>query len=170
MGYKLRHLKRNAFSNVPLEEINRILSIIPILHIYGCIDEPPWKKSKYKYGDSYSLPYLDEARKRIKIVEENISTYGNMKLSNEDLLLRSARKIFFLGFGYNSQNLEILGILQRFEGISQPPAILGTGQGLFQEEILSIQQRLGMSLTPIVKECDCTELLRKYFVGQYNHA
>lgn len=161
---------RNAFSNVPLEEINRILSTIPILHVYGCIDKPPWKKREYKYGDSYTLPYIDEARKRIKTVGESVATYGHMELRKGDLLLRSARKIFFLGFGYDSQNLELLGIPQRFEGISQPPTILGTGQGLFQEEILSIQLRLGMSLAPVVKECDCTELLRKYFVRQENRA
>jgi len=156
---------RNAFSNVPLEEINRILSTIPILHVYGCIDEPPWKKGEHKYGDSYTLPYLDGARKRIKIVGESVATYGHMELGKVDLLLRSPRKIFFLGFGYDSQNLELLGIPQRFEGISQPPAILGTGQGLFQEEIDSIQLRLGVNNARLVKGCDCTELLRKYFVG-----
>lgn len=161
---------RNAFSNVPLEEISRILSTIPILHVYGCIDEPPWRKEKYKYGDSYTLPYFDEARMRIKTVGESVATYGHMELGKGHLLLRSAKRIFFLGFGYDSQNLELLGIPQRFEGISQPPAILGTGQGLFQEEILSIQLKLGRSLAAAVKACDCAELLRKYFVGQDNRA
>jgi hypothetical protein len=161
---------RNAFSNVPLEEISRILSTIPIIHVYGCIDDPPWKEGKYRYGDSYTLPHLDEARIRIKTVGESIATYGHMDLGKGDLLLRSPRRILFLGFGYDSQNLELLGIPQRFEGTSQPPAIWGTGQGLFQEEIVSIQMKLGMTSSPNVKTCDCTELLRKYFVGQENHA
>jgi len=156
---------RNTFSNVPPEEINRILSTIPIFHIYGCVDDPPWRKANYRYGDSHTLAHLDEARKRIKTVGENVVGFGLAESSKMDLLLNSARKIFFLGFGYDLQNLEMLGIPKRFEGISTPPSILGTGQGLFQEEIHSIEQGLG-NLVPAIKACDCTELLRKHFVGQ----
>lgn len=154
---------RNAFSEVKFEEINRILSNIKIIHVYGCIDEPPWKKGEYKYGDNYTLRYLDEARKRIMTVGESVGNYGLKENREMDLLLNSAEKIFFLGFGYDPLNLEILGIPQRFEGTSQYPiAIFGTGQGLFEEEIDLIQLKLGRN-SPRIKACDCTELLRKYF-------
>lgn len=156
---------RNAFSEVPREEINRILSNIKVIHVYGCIDEPPWKKGGYNYGDNYTLSYLNAARKRIKIVGEGTGGYGLTEFSEEDLLLKAAKRVFFLGFGYDSQNLNILGIPQRFEGKSKPPAILGTGQGLYQEEILSIKMKIGMSLALTIKNWDCTELLRKGFVG-----
>jgi hypothetical protein len=78
---------RNTFSEVQLEEINRILSNITIIHVYGCIDDPPWKKGGYKYGGSYKLKYLDEARKRIKIVGESVANYTKPFRSKEDLLL-----------------------------------------------------------------------------------
>lgn len=161
---------RNTFSEVQLEEINRILSNITIIHVYGCIDDLPWKKGGYKYGGSYKLKYLDEARKRIKIVGESVANYTKPFRSKEDLLLRSAKKIFFLGFGYDPQNLEILGIPQRFKDIQQPPLILGTGQGLLQEEINEIKARLGSRLEPVIQNCDCTKLLRKNLVERDNHA
>lgn len=160
---------RNTFSEVQLEEINRILSNITIIHVYGCIDDPPWKKGGYKYGGSYKLKYLDEARKHIKIVGESVANYPQPFRSKEDLLLRSAKKIFFLGFGYDPQNLEILRIPQRFKDIPQPPLILGTGRGLLQEEINEIKLRLGSRLEPVIENCDCTQLLRKHLVGQDNH-
>ena len=122
--YLLYESFRTSFSKVRLEEISRILSTVPVHHVFGCIDEPPWKKGEYKYGGNYTLSYLDEARKRIKIIGESVADYTQPFRSQVDLLLRSARKIFFLGFGYDPQNLEILGIPQRFDGKSQLPAIL----------------------------------------------
>lgn len=156
---------RHTFSGVKPEEINRILSNITINHIYGCIDDPPWKKGGDEYGDSYKLKYLDEARKRIKTVGESVADFSHTH--RMDLLLRSVRKIFFLGFGYDPQNLEILGIPQRFKDKSQPPIILGTGQGQLQEEIDKIRLRLGSGIipAPAIEDSDCTILLRKYLVG-----
>jgi hypothetical protein len=81
-------------------------------------------------------------------------------------LLKWAKKVFFLGFGYDSQNLEVLGIPQRFQARSEPPEIFGTGQGLLPEEIQSTQMKMGPGLPPTIKEFDCTELLRRYFVGR----
>jgi hypothetical protein len=160
---------RNTFSGVQPEEIDRILSNITIIHVYGCIDDPPWKKGGYKYGDSYKLKYLDEARKRIKTVGESVANDTQPFRSKEDLSLSSAKKMFFLGFGYDPQNLEILGIPKRFETGSKPPKIFGTGRGLLPEEIKSIQMKLGPFRTTTIDEVDCTELLRKHLVEQDNH-
>jgi hypothetical protein len=86
--------------------------------------------------------------------------------------LRSAKKVFFLGFGYDPQNLEILGIPRLFQETTKPPAIFGTGKGLLSEEIESSRLRLGLDqfVNPIIKDCDCAELLRRYFVGQGDRA
>lgn len=159
---------RNTFSEVRPEEINTILSNITIIHVYGCIDDPPWKGERFKYGGSYKLNHLDEARKRIMTVGESVGANGQTNKMN--LLLRSARRIFFLGFGYDPQNLEILGIPQCFKDILQPPLLLGTGQGLFQEEINKIKLRLEMTPEPVIKDCDCTVLLRKNLLDQDDHS
>jgi hypothetical protein len=156
---------KNTFSEVQPEKINEILSNITIIHIYGCIDDPPWKKGGYKYGESYNLKYLDEARKRIKIVGENVGDPLRPFRTQADLLLGSARKIFFLGFGYDPQNLEILGIPKRFKDIPKPPSILGTGQGLIPAEINKIKLRLGRPES-VIEDCDCTQLLRKNLAEQ----
>lgn len=156
---------KNTFSEVQPEKINEILSNTTIIHIYGCIDDLPWKKGGYKYGENYKLKYLDEARKRIKIVGENVADSPRPFRSQADLLLRSAKKIFFLGFGYDQQNLEILGIPQRFKDIPKPPSILGTGQGLIPAEINKIKLRLGRPES-VIETCDCTELLRKNLAEQ----
>jgi hypothetical protein len=153
---------RNTFSEVRLEEINRILSNITIIHLYGCIDDPPWTKGGYQYGDSYKLNYLDEARKRIKTVGESVT--DTIQTHEMDRLIRSARKIFFLGFGYDPQNLEILGIPQRCKDIQPGPLILGTGKDLLQEEIDKIKLRLEIREEPVIENCDCTVLLRKNLV------
>ncbi len=107
---------RNTFPSISLEEMNRILLPIHIFHIYGYVDEPPWKKEDHKYGDSYTLKYLDEARKRIKTVGESIADYTKPFRSQVDLFLRSARKIFFLGFGYHPQNLRDVGNTKALRG------------------------------------------------------
>jgi len=158
---------RNAFSEAPPEEIDRILSAITLVHVYGCIDEPPWKKRNYKYGDSYTLPYLSEARTRIRTIGESTRSVGTREDSVGDLLLKAAKKIFFLGFGYDSQNLEILGIPRRFKVGLESPAVFGTGYGLLLEEIETVQLNMGLANMPTIKDFDCTELLRKYFAGQH---
>jgi hypothetical protein len=157
---------RNTFSKVKDEEINRILSSVDIVHIYGCIDDPPWKGWRYKYGGCYRLKYLDDARKRIMTVDEIASSNGPAGMSKVDLLLKGAKNVFFLGFGYDRQNLDALRIPQCFQGRSEPPKIFGTGQGLLPQEIQSIEMEVAPGLTPTIKELDCTELLRRYFVGR----
>jgi hypothetical protein len=157
---------RNTFTTVHLEEINRILSSIQVFHVYGCIDELPWKKGEYKYGDSYTLQYLDEARKRIQIVGETAKNWSLMEPPVLRLLFDWAKKIFFLGFGYDRENLEILRIPERFKTTQQHPKFYGTGLGLLPEQIHSIENRLGETYT-IVEACDCTKLLMKHLVQNY---
>jgi hypothetical protein len=158
---------RSTFSGVKPEEINRILSSsIRITHVYGCIDDPPWVKREYNYGGSYKLKYLDEARKYIKIVGENVADFTRPFRSEADLMLTSARKIFFLGFGYDPQNLEILRIPQRFKDVTKSPLILGTAQGQLKEKIenigLRLKNRINSPPAITIEDCDCTMLLRKY--------
>jgi len=85
-----------------------------------------------------------------------------------DLLIRSARKIFFLGFGYDQQNLEILRIPERFKGSLLRPIILGTAKGQLKEEIDKIKlrflSRVDAALAITIEDCDCAKLLRKYLV------
>jgi len=165
--YLLYESFRHSFSGVKLEEINRVLSNLTINRIYGCIDDPPWKKEGDQYGDSYKLKCLDEARKRIKTVGETVT--DTIQVHQMDLLFRSATRIFFLGFGYDQQNLEILRIPERFKGSLLRPIILGTAQGQLKEEIDKIKLRFLSRLDPApiitIEDCDCTTLLRKYLVG-----
>ncbi len=166
LEYLLFESFRNAFSEVSIEEIHRILSIIAIVHVYGCIDKPPWKKGNYNYGDSYVLPFLAEAKTRIRTIGENTGNLDPRENSIGDLLLKTAKKVFFLGFGYDSQNLEILGIPQRFKTGLESPAVFGTGYRLLPEEIETAQSNMGLTNWPTIKEFDCTELLRRYWCGQ----
>ena len=100
------------------QEVAEKLKKIPIIHLYGKLGMLPWETVK---SDEYSREYnpnvlphlLRKSSKSLKII------YDKLTLDNEDFkqarkLLSAARKVYFLGFGYHSNNLERLRIKSLF--------------------------------------------------------
>jgi hypothetical protein len=147
---------RNTFTELSAADIARMLSSLYIIHAYGAIDDPPWKKGRYIYGTDYTLKYLNAARGKIRIMDEG-SGDNAIDRYLEEQILQDAKRMFFLGFGYDADNLRILGIPDR---LKNNPQIFGTALGLLPEEIDRVRKMIGPQAT--IEGCDSTELLRKY--------
>ena len=80
-------------------------------------------------------------------------------------MVRNARRIFFLGFAYAQENLEILGIPKNLNDLQK---IYGTAFDNYPDEIAAIEAKLSNDAAKKKKEnikieaCDCITLLRKY--------
>lgn len=113
LEYFLMTALKNRFQKTE-QEVAAKLEKIPIVHLYGKLGLLPWEaKKKEEYSreyDSKILPHLlRKSAKSLKII------YDKLELDNQEFkqarqLLISARKIYFLGFGFHKENLERLKI------------------------------------------------------------
>lgn len=127
------------------EECAGKLNKIPIVHVHGKLGRLPWEATRYSivpYDDvnrSNELGlYVGRGGKNIKIIHENIEEDLEFRQAFE--LLIAAKRIFFLGFGFNETNLKRL----RIESLCHPdvPAqdICGTSYGLSQRQTTLIKR------------------------------
>ena len=90
------------------------LKNIPIVHLYGKLALLPWEKtilSDYtrEYSPEITPHFLRKSSTSLKIIYDKVDP-NDPDFKKAKLLLRGARKIYFLGFGYHADNLERLGI------------------------------------------------------------
>ncbi len=94
------------------EDVARALSAIPIIHLHGQIGNLPWQNdlSNRDYGNSDENFKLKTSSEGIRIIHEaDVEKSDNFNKAKE--LLKNANQIYFLGFGYHSENVRRLGIL-----------------------------------------------------------
>jgi DNA segregation ATPase FtsK/SpoIIIE-like protein len=134
-------------------------------HVYGVISELPWQSNKgMKYGK------LPELRSELSKMAKNIRPiYESSDPNSHDFKkkIRSAKRIYFLGFGYAEENLDILGI----------PAVLNPTQKIYgtalhwtKKEIDDLQKdfrpksktKRPVSMNLVFKDVNCYKLLREY--------
>jgi len=92
----------------------KVLKNIPILHVYGKLGELPELSSDpkaiipYDNLDNYFLTkYLQTAENSIKIIHDpNTNTSPEFQKAQE--LIKKAKRIYFLGFGYLEENMKRL--------------------------------------------------------------
>lgn len=100
-------------------EIAEAMQKIPIIHVHGSLGPLPWQAS----GGSDYYPLFgrkDDAYligKRIKVATENIVIVSEAQPKSKEFELafehlKQAERIYFLGFGFYSVNLERLGLKQ----------------------------------------------------------
>jgi hypothetical protein len=85
------------------------LRSLPILHVHGMLGEyaaPPL--ADYPYGWRSDSQMLDTARNSIRIVHESDASSPEFQKAHE--LLKNAKKILFVGFGYRESNMNKLGL------------------------------------------------------------
>lgn len=106
------------------EETRKLLSNIHILHVYGSLGPLPWQTNDAKaiinYNGKISEKRIVECAKNIKTIHEASEDTGDITLARE--LLKNARRIYFLGFGYHQENLDIL----RIQDLDHNRDIMGT--------------------------------------------
>jgi hypothetical protein len=169
LEYFLYESLRNSFTNVPEHEIFRFLKGIKIVHVYGQIAPLEWQ-SLADY-----LPYAPKiAESLLQRQVANIKTIYEQKESPElneaRELLAQAEQIFFLGFGYAPENMEVIGLPGV---IPQFCHVYGTAYGLEIKEINDIRERIVKELKPggltdsnfsrvNIENVDCLKLLSNY--------
>ncbi len=92
------------------KELNGLVQKIPIIHVYGKLGYLKWQdsnKQKREYGVETNR-YIWEASQQIKIVRERDEISEEFKQAQD--YLGKARRIYFLGFGYDEINLKRLDV------------------------------------------------------------
>lgn len=162
----------NSFTTIPLQE-TKIKELIPfpIQHVYGVVEKLPWQDSEkgieYRSfmaaNDKYQL--IEKVKDNIRVIYDRV----NDDIEEMKKLIRAAGRIFFLGFGFAQENLEILGIP---EVLKHQPNIYGTAFGWTEKEIEDLRGYLQSKFpqkeiapllnNPYIKNINCYELLREY--------
>lgn len=132
LEYILFDSLKNSFEGLRGTDVATELKNIPLIHVFGKIIPLPWE------GASLLLDYASEINEyTIGLIQ------GNIKIMSEELedsvrvqtreLIENADRIFFLGFGYARENLQLLD----FPNILKDgQKIFGTSLGLTPREIL----------------------------------
>lgn len=157
----------NSFHEIGSKEKYEQIKKLNIIHLFGQISGLEWQDSdtKLEYRiDPYSV-VIEKISKNLHILYEETE---NPKLEEAKKLIENTKRIFFLGFGFAPENINILQIPKI---LNRNQKIYGTGYGLYPEEI----EKRKKSITPEVpdiasfqnrnihiEKCDCLELLRKY--------
>jgi hypothetical protein len=110
-----------------------ILNGLPIIHLHGRLGYLPWQGRKmsvpFPLGASMNPLVIEECQKEIRIVHEDIAD-RDIEFKNARELLRNGIRIYFMGFGYASQNVERL----KYAEVATPQEAQGTAQGLTRRE------------------------------------
>ena len=160
----------NYFYNTFMDFTNSIgtkekieeLKNIEIYHVYGKLADLPWESdnNSLDYGKDISMIQLNERKDNIKTIyerKENIKALESIVSS-----IQLAYKIYYLGFGFARENVEILSLNTRARSDqliyvsdfdNRPVRIENQmrGLGLWQE-----------NRTTIVVEGDCQRVIEDY--------
>ncbi len=167
--YILYDSLRCLHSEVAEEKITQTLKQLIILHVYGQIAPLKWQNPDdyidYKQNINESL--LERSSNNIRTIYEEKE---NPELIEAKNLLQQAEQIFFLGFGFNKENMEVLGLPELIQPRCQ---VYGTAFNMIEEEVNRLNSRLhsyrardnnvytAAKYTKI-HNVDCLMLLRKY--------
>jgi hypothetical protein len=150
-------------------QIIQCLKKLKILHVYGQIAPLKWQDSNegVDYRPEISEGLLQKAANYIKTIYEQKESPD----INEALrLLSQGGQIFFLGFGYAPENMDVLGLPGL---IPQTCWVYGTAFGANDKEVKRIRNRIieGLRTNPpsvkvenriVIESTDCLDLLRNY--------
>lgn len=157
---------RSNYKHIHFNKISEIIRKISILHVYGKIDKLRWEGSTestlYKNVDYKNSEVLDNYIENIKVIYDERNEDTVFKKAKN--ILEKAERIFFLGFGYAKENLQILGIPSL---LNRDHRIFGSALGLTQNEIDKISSIFktidNKNFHHIhIEDCDSKLLLRNY--------
>jgi len=133
----------------------------PILHFYGKIAPLPWEdKSGYRYKYDKKID-PKELLENIRVIYDRTQEQEIIDIHD---LIKKARRIFFLGFGYAHENMEILGGSKL---IGKKIHVYGTAYNYTEREISDIQNMFktgyeSKNPLPTIKNMDNLALLREF--------
>ena len=136
LEYFLYIAMMNRFRKTEKEVVDKIQKI-PIIHLYGKLGLLPWeKKEPYDYSRPYSpevTPHiLRKSSKSLKIIYDKVAS-DDEDFKKAKVLIRNARKIYFLGFGFHKDNIERLNLKLITSNLSIPQTLEATSYKLSPE-------------------------------------
>jgi len=123
----------NRFKESVKEVVEKIEKI-PIVHLYGRLGFLPWEK---KGSNDYSRDYnpnitphiLRKSSSSLKIIFDKLSP-DDEDFKKAKILIRTSRKVYFLGFGFHRDNMERLNFRTIYTTLSSPPTLEATSYKL----------------------------------------
>ena len=162
----LEHFLFNAVKNSygkSDEDCAAVLENIPIVHVHGCLGPLPWQEVGGRpYVPPGKLEDVRLAADRTKIVHEGAEE--DPEFNKARALIRKAERIYFLGFGYNKDNVERLHLGECKEGAR----IYGSAFKFSDREQEDARTLLNAQIDPaknprpvvLLQDCDCYQFLR----------
>ena len=164
----------SMFGEVDNAEIIKELKKIKIVHLYGQVANLKWQDNdnylahliNKSEGDIFKTINLEYISQNIKVIYEE---RGSEELQDAQKMIKEAKRIYFLGFSYAKENLEVLDF-SNLHNYKQK--IYGTALDMHENEILDIKRKLSPSdltidkLNPknmLIENTDTLTLLKKYF-------
>jgi len=153
----------HSYRKSPEKCAAQLLRSIPIIHLYGSLGNLPYLgDDALEYGADTNPKNLRQAAGGIKIINERDT--GMEGFEQAQGLLKEAKAICFLGFGFDKTNLERLGLLP----LSNSKKIYGSVLGLSELERKKVESMLGSSIGINLgkDDEDSLAILRNYPVFQ----
>lgn len=153
----------NLYTYCDPKEIYKALNNIKIYHVYGKVAPLPWeddtKRNCLEFKSEIDINVLNYFHKNIRVIDERSEESVEFEEIQKDI--KEANHIYFLGFGYAKENLDLFNLDTILDRSKQ---IYGTAFGLYEQEYRKVvsffkQKKI---LNPTIVPDDCLTLLRKY--------
>jgi len=128
----------NSFHSIDNDEIVTLVKKFPIIHMYGKVGLLDWEDSNegFKYRSDLNEDLLEKCSKNIGTIYESNE---NSDISTAHELLEAAEQVFYLGFGYAQENMDLLKVP---ETVTWQTNIFGTGFQLCDKEINDVKEMI----------------------------
>lgn len=148
-----------------LKEAQKIVAQkLNIIHPYGTVGRLPWQ-----LDDGADVEWGTEQPQNIHDLSGLIRTSAEVRLDHQMLLairgqVSGAKRIVFLGFGYQPQNVELLVDC----GLSHDPEVMATVFGMSQTNRTSVirmlKRKMGLESDDhlLIMNAKCCDMLRDY--------
>ena len=155
-------------SNTSQSECAEKLKKIPIVHLYGQLDFLPWQNRNGKCyspnkGYEDTIQRIRNAKNNIKLIsgEQNISESQEFEKAYD--LIKKAKRVYFLGFGFDETNLERLNIqLMKNKTVIGTAFKLAPAKQRWVEQYFKKKSSVGSRIDIQLHEMDVLSLLEKY--------
>lgn len=167
LDFFLYNSLKQTYGSIDSRE-HRPLDLVPFkfIHVYGKIDDFPWEDPPgLEYRAVYSFEDILKASNNIKLIHERDDEF----LNEIKKVIAKAKNIFFLGFGFDEENMKALGWPKNF---NESTKIFATARNASEERIERIRNiiRKGFkkpsvaSRNPYVEKLDSAALFEKYSI------
>lgn len=162
--YLIECMKNRFYTHdISDDDIKKQIQSRRIIHVYGQIAPLDWQNclDPLKYGTDPDNLWLEKYTKNIRIIEESKET---QEVKDAIMLIQRAKRVFFLGFGFAQENLDLLQLPKALQIYTK---IYGTAFGLRENEISSkrkiFSDALGTKIQNVnIHSMDNLVLLRQF--------